>query len=182
MIKADISINDLLFRKLAAGDRLAMGQLYEIYKEAVYRKCVFFTKDHETASDLVQDCFLKLWEERERLQYVEAPANYFQVLCRNLILKFLSRKKNQQLIITNIGALQQKSVDPYQQMANKENQQQLTICIEKLTPQRKIVTYLKRHQELSNQEIAHCLGLTTETVKSHYGNALNDLKKSFGLQ
>lgn len=181
MVKADISIEDLLFRKLAAGDRHAMAQLYETYKDAVYKKCFWFTKDHETASDLMQDCFVQLWQEKEHLQRADAPANYFKILCRNVILKFLSRQKNQKQVISNIAVLQQKSIDPYQVIREKEYEQQLSNCIEKLTPQRKIVIYLRRHTELSNQEIANYMGLTRETVKSHYSNSLTDLRKSFGL-
>ncbi|GGH65505.1 RNA polymerase sigma-70 factor (ECF subfamily) [Filimonas zeae] len=171
---------ELLYKKVASGDLSALGALYERNKEAVYYTFLGMIKDPATARDLTQDSFEALWTGRDHLLYAEKPAAYFRKLCRNMILRFIEARNNQRRIAVNIADRLPKAVNPYQEMHENETISLLNQSIEQLTPQRKEVVR-KKQEKFTNREIAVEMKLSEETVKSHFSNALNDLRTNFKL-
>jgi len=174
------SSEELLYQKVALGDISALGALYERNKETVYYRCLGMTKDPAIASDLTQDCFEALWAGRDHLQGVTNPVSYFRKLCRNVVLKFIDTRKNQRLIARKVAEQLPKTVNPYQDITENETHKMLNHEVEQLSPQRREVVRRKLEQ-LTNRQIAIQMKLSEETIKSHFSNALTDLRKKLTL-
>lgn len=167
---------ELLYRKVASGDLDALGVLYEKNKKMVYCKCLGMTKDPSLASDLTQDCFVALWEGRHHILSAENAAAYFSGLCRNVVLKCITTHKNRRRIAQHAADQLPKAVNPYQEIIENETHKALQAGVARLTPQRKEVVH-KKQLKLTNREIADIMNISEETVKSHFSNALSDLRK-----
>ncbi|WP_373844059.1 RNA polymerase sigma factor, partial [Bacteroides heparinolyticus] len=58
----------LLITRLRNGSYSAFNTLYRMYAKRLYAYCLQFTKSAEESCDIVQETFVKLWENRNKLQ------------------------------------------------------------------------------------------------------------------
>ena len=56
-----------LLRKIAKGDRIAFTQFYSCHVNSLYRYIYLFTRSKEETEEILQDIFIKIWENREKL-------------------------------------------------------------------------------------------------------------------
>ncbi|WP_165903739.1 sigma factor [Hymenobacter gummosus] len=63
-IARDFSELDCL-RRLRLGDERAFDALFRHYSALVYRFAYSYLKDRPEAEEIVQECFLKIWEKRD---------------------------------------------------------------------------------------------------------------------
>ena len=62
-----ITDNDAVFEALRSGDATAYATLFSAYYQRLCRYAMRFVRDDAATEDLVQDCFLRLYERREAL-------------------------------------------------------------------------------------------------------------------
>ena len=70
---------DVLFRKMQEGDWCAFNSFFESYIEQLYNYALGFVKQREVAEDIVQDTFIYLWVNRDKIVYTGSVYAY---LCR----------------------------------------------------------------------------------------------------
>ena len=56
-----LSVESRLIRRLQRGDLAALGELYELFKDNVYRTALAITRDEHAAEDILQECFVRLY-------------------------------------------------------------------------------------------------------------------------
>lgn len=163
-----------LLRRIAEGDQLSFRILVDAYWPRVYGSTLALTKRTETAEELTQDIFLKIWNQRERLASVENFAVYIYVVGRNQVIAALRKK------IKNSADLPQDTVAdmllPDMQLEMKEMHLHILEGIEKLPTVRKKVFKMNRLEGLSYEDIATELEISRNTVKDHMVLALNYLR------
>ncbi len=76
---SDIELLQLLER----GEMRALGEIYDRYRQEVYRYDLTQVKLTEIAEDLVQDVFVKIWEIRQRLEIKQSFRSYLFRICHN---------------------------------------------------------------------------------------------------
>ena len=59
--------DDQLISQIRGGDLKALETLYDKYKEQIYRTALAITRDQQAAEDILQDCFLRLHDNVNRL-------------------------------------------------------------------------------------------------------------------
>ena len=138
--------------------------------ERYYIPLVLFAKsyiqDEETAKDVVQDIFCLLLEKREKFHSIDNLKIYLYNAVRNKCLKHLRHEgvkgRYQQYIQHS-----EKEEENYQErILEEEVFLLLNETILGLTEQCKKV-FLLTLEGKGNAEIAHILGISIETVKSH---------------
>ncbi len=78
-----------LTTKLAKGDPVAFRDIFNLLYPRMMGYCKLFVKDHFQAEDLVQDCFVQLWNKRESLDPKRNIDSLLFVMLRNHCLNFL---------------------------------------------------------------------------------------------
>ena len=73
-----------------AGDRPAFERLFREHYRPLCAFAMQYVKDGDRAQDLVQDLFIRLWEERERLNIATSIKSYLFTAVRNRCLNALS--------------------------------------------------------------------------------------------
>ncbi|MDR2679394.1 MAG: RNA polymerase sigma-70 factor [Tannerella sp.] len=129
--------------------------------------CVFankFVEDEELSADIVQDCFLKLWQIREDFFYLHQVKSFLYTSVRNHCLNEIAHKKI-------VNEFTQKMLDDSEEfffhdhVIEEETYRILTDGINQLPKQMKSIMMLAL-EGLSNGEIAEELNVSTETVRS----------------
>lgn len=169
-----IQHNNELYNKVVAGDENAYYQIFEMHWERLYSISFKIIEEKEAAKDVVQDIFLKLWENRasksiDNLEHYLARAAKFASLnnLRNNHFKHATEIDN------SIRAVETENNLEY-----KELEDQVELAISNLPLKCQEVFRLSRQQGLSNDEIAIKLDLSKRTVETHISNALKQLRKT----
>lgn len=153
---------------LTEGDRLAFKQLYTSYYRSIFGHALKFTKSADLAEDIVQDVFLKIWENRAMLSEVQHFKSYLFAICKNMTLNLLARASREAKIMEQIiyGA-QKFHLDSENKLQQLEYEKLLLEAIEQLPPQRRLIFRLCKIDGKSYEEVAAQLGVTTGTINDH---------------
>ena len=159
---------------------LKMFQHYytELYEELMYFLSSYI-EDAALREDLIQDVWMKLWENRTRFQGELALKTYVYHAVRNAAISHL--RKNTPTLTTPESDAQAYNIaseehDMLAQMIESEVYSLLNDTFNQLPPSCKN-TYIERLQGKSLKEIAETMGITTNTVKKHINNANHFLRK-----
>ncbi|KAA2241374.1 RNA polymerase sigma-70 factor [Chitinophaga agrisoli] len=163
-----------LFNSIAAGNESAFRELFEMYRERLFIFARQLSHSTVEAEEVVQDIFLKLWENRAHLSEISYPKKYIYTMARNRALDLLTsiarNKKAVQMIWANISASNNLTEELLQA---QESQQLIYKAIAQLPEKKQAIFWLSRRDGLSHQEIAQQLGISVQTVK----NNLTDILK-----
>jgi RNA polymerase sigma-70 factor (ECF subfamily) len=65
---ATTSSDDILVKRIAAGDKLAMQALFAKHRTPVYRWLLRFVSNETLAEDLLSEVFLDVWRQADRFE------------------------------------------------------------------------------------------------------------------
>ena len=177
--KEDIN---LLAYGLKHGDREAFDQIFRMYYAQLTRFCLQYVPDRDTAEELVQDFFVKLWIRREDFEIKISLKSYlFKSVC-NFAYSYLSQQKYQkekiQKAMEKFSAAEQKN--PFEKLNEKEMETIIQRAIDTLPEKRREVFLMSRDEGLKNKEIAERLNISVKTVERQMTKALDYLRKVVG--
>lgn len=167
-----------LLRNTAQGDRAAFTALYEQYRHKLYGFLLQLTRSREMTADVVQDVFLKLWEDRAKLADVERFDTYFHSMVRNRSLNLLRRIALEADIISELTSREGDSRYDTDPVLYQELRRKLEELIVLLPEQQQRVYRLSREQGMKQEAIAALLGISLPTVKTHLSRATQFLRKN----
>ena len=180
MKKDDFQTETELIASLQRGSVTAFEILFETYSQKLYRFSFSYLKSETEAEDLVQEVFLKIWQNRSSLKADTSFQSYLFTIAFHAILKCFNNK-----------ALQQKfQLDLFESLAseNPSLEEQLNFetliarlnqLIEQLPTRRKEIFFKRKKEGKSIQNIAMEMGISEKTVENQITEAMNSLRKSF---
>lgn len=152
-----------------------------IFKRHEYRLhtlALHLTKSDHYAKDIVQEVFLKLWQNRHSIQNIENMEAWLYRLTENKVIDFLRKaaadKRLRDALWINMQHIMN---EPEEQISSKEYNQIIERAINHLPPQRKRIYMLSKEQGLNYRQIANYLNISTHTVKNQLFTALKGIKK-----
>ncbi len=168
----------LLVTHLRNGSYQAFDTLYRMYAKRLYAYCLQFTKSAEESREIVQETFVKLWENRSTLKECQTIRPLLFAIAKNDLINAYKKRLNSPVYEDYVcfqDAL--KSEDTHHRIEYREFQDGVEKAIGKLSPSQQRIIRLSRFQNLSNQEIALQTGLSEQTVKNQLSAGLKKLKE-----
>ncbi|MGY4539463.1 RNA polymerase sigma-70 factor (family 1) [Mucilaginibacter sp. UYNi724] len=179
MKQLDEYTNEQLLSEVLGGNCTAFNEIYLRYRLKVLHHAHRFTRSMEEAEELTQDVFVRLWENRSKIDLSKNFEAFLFTLIRNSFLETL-RKQARATIYNNRYKKEEplcNSVEDY--IDFKECQQITAYGIENLSPQVKIAYLLSREQGRSHEYISRQMGISKNTVNNHLKQSLKILRKCF---
>ena len=172
-----------LVLKLQDGSLEALGDLYDRYNRLVYRTALGVTGDPESASDLLQEVFLRLFRFAARIDPDRPLEPWLYRMTANLSYTWVKRRRWSQPIedVSDWLAGSKKSQPTYRAERN-EAWQQVERAIQELPLPQRAVIVLYYINECSLQEVAEILDIPTGTVKSRLHYARQALKEHMSFR
>lgn len=178
MKSEDFNDNDILIESLKNGDERAYTYLIDTYH---HKLCVYansLVKNIYSAEDIVQNVFIKVWEQRTKLKSDHAIKSFLYKLVYNEFIDLY--RKNQSLFsleksyydALNSIVLEDDS-ESFQRVINVVNKE-----IQNLPPKCKEVFILSKKEGLTNIEIAEHLDVSIKTVEAQITKAFSILRSS----
>jgi RNA polymerase sigma-70 factor (ECF subfamily) len=181
-VKPDL---DRIIASLANDNEAPMEELFNYYYPRLINFSRKFLKIEEGVDDIMQEVFVKIWQNRKKINSEATFNSYIFTITRNLLLNELrsrlNNEKTRDEIRTHSLAQEYSSLDEIEYRDVKEKVDQL---INKLPERQKEIFNLSRTEGLSHKEIAEKLGINTKTVEYHITLAVKYLKdnlKSMGV-
>lgn len=162
-----------LLKLVAAGDELAFARLFHAHHQALGEYLETLTQSADAAKEIVQEAFIKVWQEREKLTALQNFRSWLFIVCRNRAYN-LFRDQARAAVKHREWARQQDTVQELP--PGKHSPEFLSRIIEEavsqLPPQQQLAYRLSRTQGLKHEQIARQMQLSRETVKRHISLAL----------
>jgi RNA polymerase sigma-70 factor (ECF subfamily) len=167
-----------LIRSLKAGSQKAFDEIYQMYAKRLYAYSLRFTKSPEDSEEIVQDVFVKLWTDREKIKQEDSLRSLLFIMIKHDVIDAFRTKVNQPVFEDYVDYINQISVnDTHEHVEYKEFIVKLKKAIASLSPTRQAIITLSRIKQLSNREIAEKLSLSEQTVKNQLSIGLKLLKE-----
>ncbi len=149
--------------------------------EDMVRYALKFVKQSDVAADIVQEAFVKLWENKDHIiSTVPIKAYLFKViynLSLNHIEQVKVRSKHHQTIYTELQEMELDFFHEERSLIQDENQALVRKLIEELPDDCQKVIRLSRFDGLKNKEIAKKLTIPVRTVETRIYRCINKLRK-----
>jgi len=162
---------------VAGGDEKAFARLFELYADMTYGFAILHTKTSDSAEEVVQDIFLKLWLKRDKLREIRSFRDHLFIITRNHIIDYLRKnlreKKYQQQLARHF---KEASFSPEQQLIFKESREMIEKAVALLPPRQQVIYRLRRNEDMSLDEIARKMDLSRLTVRNHLNKALGAIR------
>jgi len=171
----DISFTDEeIVEKIKWWEKNLFEVLLDRYKDKIFRYCYYqFNFSKEIAEDLVEDIFLKVWNNLWKFRWWKFNSWIYSI-AHNLIIDFLRKKK---LNLTDVNLEEFSLLDLNNLPENEYKKKILFNLLNKLDYKYKEVLILYYFEEKSYEEIAVILGTQKNTVGSWIKRAKDSLYK-----
>ena len=167
-----------LLQRVSAGDTDAFGELFNAWRDKLFAYILRITNSQETAEDVVQDVFLKIWVKREDLSQVNNFNAYIFRTAHNHAVSAIRRMAQETIILSQIRRHSFSEGMPLEEtLWRKQVSEKLKIIVGNLPPQQKLVYTLSRERGLMQEEIARRMDITLSTVQNHMTQALSNIRR-----
>jgi RNA polymerase sigma-70 factor (ECF subfamily) len=161
-----------LLYELSQGSELAFTQLYNQYKNVVFATALKITKSRVLAEEVVQDVFLKIWQNHENLAEISSIENYLFIISRNHIFDMIKKIARDSAVTTHVNYKSTSANDTDEAIKDDQYNVILNQIVDQLPPQQQKIYKMAKWDGLSHQKIGEDLGISPETVKKHMAQAL----------
>lgn len=153
--------------------------LYNKYSKSLYSFMYFKCGDADRANDLVQEAFIKLWNNCAKVIY-EKTKSYLYTIANNQFLNEVAHFKVKLKYELHSGKDDSNIESPDFILEEKEFMDKLQNAIDELTAGEKEVFLLNRIEGKKYREIAEMLDISVKAVEKRMHGALVKLRKSIG--
>lgn len=181
MEKTD-AVDSKTWERFKEGDEDAFIQIYQEYFVSLYKYGSQFTRSRDIIKDVIQDLFIDLRRQRNRLVIARIKPYLFVSFRRRLILKLKSQSKELALDAETMNGYdftvevsnERKIIDQQQQ---EIDQARLKSAIEKLPDRQREAIYLYYFENLSYQEMKEMMALKDiKSARNLIYKAINSMR------
>lgn len=151
-----------------------MEQALDLWQASLTRYVFRITRNVESAQDVVQDVFLKLWQVDDRVFQTDLKPWLFTV-CRNKAIDLLRRKKPASGF--ELDEFASADFGPEIHLVGKQTSEQVYVALAKLSPRQQELLRLRCEEGFSYQEMATITGLTANNIAVQVHGALKKIRE-----
>ena len=157
--------------------REAFDVIVERHWRKVYHLCYRFVRNHEDASELAQDVFVRAFRGLNKFNGDSSLGTWLHRVGVNVCLNRVALKPPP---CRSIGAMDRRDdriEDPLARLVRDERAAIVRAAIQKLPRKQRETLMLRVYQELPHEEIARILGRSVGTGKANFFHALGNLRR-----
>ncbi len=174
-----------LIRKTLGGDRRAFEELMRKYEKRIYGFVVRMVRNEETAVDLTQDFFIKIFTVLDKYNFEYKFSTWAYRICYNLVIDHIRKHQAQ------VDSLDDESVsardllasdnvcreDGFRALSRTETRDYVWRVVDQIPLKFRELILLRYIQNLKYEEIADITALPVGTVKNRIFKAKEILKQ-----
>ncbi len=166
-----------LVQLLQNGNVTAFDSLFKVYSPKLYGFALKYFKNELDAEELVQEVFVKVWENRLTLKSELSFKSYLFTIALNRIRKHFNKRTTS---LRYLESLQNEPEFSDNQTINDDNYEtalvEINLIIEKMPPRRREIFIMSKLDGKSSKEIATELSISAGTVDNQVSEALRFIR------
>jgi RNA polymerase sigma-70 factor, ECF subfamily len=162
------------------GEAGAFDLIVSRHQRAVYQLCYRFAGNHEDASDLSQDVFVRAYRGLRNFRGQSSLGTWLYRIGVNVCLNRAAVKRLQTEPIDERQHVDTSTESPTDRMLRVERAERVRAAIAELPPKQRAALILRMYHDMSHQDIAGIVGSSEGAVKANVFHALQNLKKILG--
>jgi len=131
--------------------------------EKMYRYAFSILKDSETAADVVQDCLMKIWNNRMKLPEIKNYESWVMRITRNQCYDWVKTNRFTLISEKELDRIDSRNADD--QLLANDHLQWLDKILKSFSEKQQEIFHLREIEEMTYQDIAEILGLSLSEVK-----------------
>lgn len=156
--------------------------LVRTYQQRIYWHIRKMVIDHDDADDLVQDVFVKIWNNIHKFRAEASLYTWIYRIATNECLTFLRKKKNKFFIpIHDVAGELAGKLDESPYLSGDEIQLKLQKALLKLPNKQRLVFNMKYFDEMKFTEIADITNTSVGALKASYHLAVKKIEQYINL-
>ncbi|MDD3508315.1 MAG: sigma-70 family RNA polymerase sigma factor [Parabacteroides sp.] len=155
-------------------DKADFKFIFDNHFEEVRRYIFYRCGDEETASDLAQEVFMRVWEKRTKLTLDYIKPLLYKIAGDCVVSDY--RKKTVQIGFAQNMKLESENISPQDQLQYEELKQQYAKALEQLSESQRTTFLMSRNDELKYNEIAERLNISVKAVEKRITETLRVLR------
>lgn len=167
-----------LITRIKRREHEAFEELYDTCFTSLCRYAMRYVYDWSTAEDIVQEAFYSFWIKIDQFDVDKEPFPYLLVLVKNQCLNFIRDLKihdshNDKIIESMVfSAIEDSEIEP-------DVKKRLDLIMSKVSDKQREVLMKHVIERKTLNDIAQEMGVTSETVKTHYKRVLKIIRNNF---
>ena len=169
-----------LLSLLLNGNEQAFEKIYQLYSSRLYGNLLKLVKSEAEAQEILQDVFLKIWENRQRIDIEKSFRSYLFKIAENKVVDFFrkaARDKKRESRLILLATIEYLPVEDLLQ--SDERSVILQKAIDSLPPQRQQVFRLCKLEGKTYKEVSELLGISVSTISDHIVKATKSVRDYF---
>lgn len=163
-----------------AGRSGAFDLIVERHRRSIYQLCYRFVSNHEDASDLTQDVFVRAFRGLRGFRSRSSLGTWLYRIGVNVCLNRVAVKRPETEALDDRPHIDLGAEAADDRLLRSERASRVRAAIAQLPRKQRATLILRTYHELSHQEIADVLGSSVGAVKANYFHALGNLKRLLG--
>ena len=164
--------------RIRKGDKAEFESLFRSSYVSLVKYARPLIKDQDTAEEIVQDLFVRLWQEKEKIKIESSLSGYLFRSVHNRCLHFIEHRKVMERHAGEISARKADTAeDPSEILHYKDLQARIAGILERLPERCGTIFCMSRFEGLKYSEIAEKLSVSVKTVEASMGRALKEFRK-----
>ncbi|MDO5970262.1 RNA polymerase sigma-70 factor [Flavivirga aquimarina] len=173
-------MNELeVIKRFRAGEESAFRYLFNLYYDRLVAYIAMYTHDKMSSEDIVQQAFIDLWNDRNKLDELKSPKNYLYAIAYNRFIDSVNKNKRQNKLLDQVyeRALRDRINGDTEQLEKRI--EKMNHIIESLPPKCKEIIIMNKMQGFKYKEIAEIMNISIKTVEAQMGIAYKKIRKGF---
>jgi RNA polymerase sigma-70 factor, ECF subfamily len=162
----ETSSDEILIRRIADGDQLAMRALFARHRVALYRWLRRLVSDEALAEDLLSDVLLDVWRKAASFEARSSVSTWLLAIARHKALSARRRRTDAELDEDTAATPMDPADDPEVMLQKKKRAELLRYALGRLSTEHGEVVDLVYCHGKSVKEAAQILGVPEATVKT----------------
>lgn len=167
-----------LMKRLAAGDKSALGTLVERHQRRVVGLAMRLMRDRAAAEDIAQDAFVRVWRSSEHYEPRAEFATWLYRIVINLCLDAV--KKRRPIAVETPEPPPDEASDPAVRLDRDDRIGAVRDAVAALPGRQRVAVILHRYSDLSVRQISEATGWSESAVESLLVRAYAGLRQSLG--
>ncbi len=145
--------------------------------------CMRYTRDSDQAMDILQEGFLKVFNNLERFTGVGTFEGWVRRIMVNLSIDRFRKLKHDFVLLGENQSVEDWEEETEEETSAEEDEiyditpEQIIDAMQQLSPAYRTVFNLYVYEDYTHQDIAEALGISVGTSKSNYAKARKNMKK-----
>ena len=153
--------------RLSQGDEASFASIYNNYAPELYLKLIKMLKSDFLVEDILQDVFLIVWNNREKIDPVKCFQAYLSTIAVNKCYDHLRKMASTGRLYAKLSLVENAYPGNDQLLINKEESAVLSQTIELLPSKRKLIYRLCKIEGKTYEEVSKQLGISVSTISDH---------------